>query len=69
MLFNSEGIYDDHSCSSETVNHAMLLIGFTHDYWILKNWWGENWGEKGYMRIARGKNLCGLANYAAYAIV
>lgn len=35
----SEGIYDDKDCSSTTVNHAMLLIGYGEDYWILKNWW------------------------------
>lgn len=34
----SEGVYDDTQCSSEKVNHAMLLLGYTEDYWILKNW-------------------------------
>ncbi|XP_034942402.1 cathepsin L1 isoform X2 [Chelonus insularis] len=62
-----QGIYDDPLCSSDTVNHAMLLVGYTPQEWILKNWWGENWGEGGYMRIRRNKNLCGIANYAAYA--
>ncbi|XP_039967728.1 procathepsin L-like [Bactrocera tryoni] len=65
----SDGIYDDDSCSSDTVNHAMLVVGYTKHYWILKNWWGEMWGEDGYMRLRRGKNLCGIANYAAYSIV
>lgn len=65
----SDGVYDDDSCSSNSVNHAMMVIGYSKDYWILKNWWGELWGEDGYMRIAKGKNLCGIANYAAYAIV
>ncbi|EDV90909.1 GH23974 [Drosophila grimshawi] len=65
----SAGIYDDVACSSTSVNHAMLLIGFDKDFWILKNWWGELWGESGFMRIRKGINLCGIANYAAYAIV
>lgn len=64
-----EGVYDDASCSSETLNHAMLLVGYTEDYWILKNWWGQNWGEGGYMRLKRGNNHCGVSNFAAYAIV
>ncbi|XP_017098918.2 procathepsin L [Drosophila bipectinata] len=65
----SDGIYDDPMCSSASVNHAMLIIGFGKDYWILKNWWGQRWGESGYMRIRKGVNMCGIANYAAYAIV
>ncbi|XP_060661249.1 procathepsin L [Drosophila nasuta] len=65
----SNGIYNDVSCLSTSVNHAMLVIGYEKDYWILKNWWGEQWGEAGYMRMRKGVNLCGIANYAAYAIV
>ncbi|XP_035890695.1 cathepsin K-like isoform X1 [Anopheles stephensi] len=65
----SNGIYDDEaSCDNSKVNHAMLLLGYTKDYWILKNWWGS-WGEAGYMRLARGKNLCGISNYAGYVTV
>jgi len=68
-IFFSDGIYDDALCSSASVNHAMLVIGFGKDYWILKNWWGERWGESGFMRIRKGVNMCGIANYAAYAVV
>jgi cathepsin L len=64
----STGIYDDVQCDNSKVNHAMLLIGYTKDYWILKNWWG-GWGEKGYMRLKRGNNQCGISNYAAYVTV
>lgn len=65
----SEGVYNDLECKSNIVNHAMLAVGYTPEYWILKNWWGTKWGEKGYMRIKRGSNLCGITNYAAYAIL
>ncbi|CAG5100746.1 Similar to Ctsk: Cathepsin K (Rattus norvegicus), partial [Cotesia congregata] len=61
-----EGVYDDPLCSSDMVNHAMLIVGYTPNEWILKNWWGEQWGENGYMRIVKNKNRCGIANYAAY---
>ncbi|XP_060537289.1 procathepsin L isoform X2 [Cylas formicarius] len=64
-----QGIYDDPVCTSNTVNHAMLIVGYTKDAWILKNWWGKHWGEQGYMRLKRHKNRCGVANYAAYAMV
>lgn len=65
----SKGVYDDYLCSSDTVNHAMLIVGYTPTEWILKNWWGDNWGENGYMRLAKHKNRCGIANYAAYVKV
>lgn len=65
----SHGVYNDPSCSSQTVNHAMLAVGYTPDYWILQNWWGDNWGQDGYMKIKRHKNQCGVANYPAYAVV
>lgn len=68
-MIDSSGIYDDATCSSDLVNHAMLIVGYTPDYWILKNWWGVSWGEDGYMRLKKGKNRCGVANYAAYAKV
>ncbi|XP_017879315.1 cathepsin L1-like [Ceratina calcarata] len=63
------GVYDDELCSSDMVNHAMLIVGYTPTEWILKNWWGDEWGEQGYMRLAKNKNRCGIANYAAYAKV
>ncbi|XP_031640295.1 cathepsin L1-like isoform X2 [Contarinia nasturtii] len=54
---------------NKTVNHAMLAVGYTPDYFILQNWWGDRWGENGYMKIERHQNRCGIANYAAYAMV
>ncbi|XP_015600148.1 cathepsin L1 [Cephus cinctus] len=64
-----KGVYDDVACSSDVVNHAMLIVGYTPTEWILKNWWGDGWGENGYMRLAKNKNRCGVSNYAAYAKV
>ena len=43
------------SCPSWAgVNHAVLLVGYTEEYWIVKNEWGSDWGEDGYIRIAKG---------------
>jgi C1A family cysteine protease len=49
------------------INHAVLLVGYTDQYWIIKNSWGASWGESGYIRIAKG-NTCGIANYAYYPL-
>ncbi|XP_045779918.1 procathepsin L-like [Maniola jurtina] len=65
QLYRS-GVYNDPFCVPWKLNHAMLLVGYTPEYWILLNWWGKQWGEDGYMRIQRGFNICGVANMATY---
>jgi len=60
------GIFNDPSCSPEGINHGMLLVGYTSEYWILKNTWGVNWGESGYINLIRGKNMCGVAEFGTY---
>ena len=46
------------------LSYSMLFVGYTEDYWILKNTWGESWGESGYLRIA--KNLCNITDSAYF---
>ena len=42
-----------------TLNHGALLIGYGWDwlsdldYWHIKNSYGADWGEEGFIRIAR----------------
>ena len=69
VFFFSRGIYDDPNCSHTKVNHAMLIVGYTKDAWILKNWWGEHWGIDGYMFLKKGVNQCAIAKYAGYPVV
>lgn len=57
----------------QLTNHAVLAVGYGADkktgekYWIVKNSWGEGWGENGYFRIRRGNNECAFESVAEAA--
>ncbi|XP_053157935.1 procathepsin L-like [Hemicordylus capensis] len=72
--FYKSGIYFLKGCF-QMLNHGMLAVGYgtlkedrkIKNYWILKNSWNTSWGEKGYMRLAKGyHNQCGVASHASY---
>ena len=61
----SSGVFSD--CGTN-LDHEVLLVGYTADYWIVKNSWSESWGEEGYIRLARG-DTCGIADDAGYPVL
>jgi C1A family cysteine protease len=60
------GVIKEHQCGKD-IDHAVLVVGYTPTYWILKNSWGPQWGENGYFRIKRGVNACGINSYSSFA--
>lgn len=50
------------------VNHGVLAVGFTAQYWLVKNSWGPSWGESGFIRVAKD-NTCAICNYPSYPTV
>jgi cathepsin L len=59
-------VYDDAACNPYDLDHAVIAIGYGNDaasgkdYWLVRNSWGVSWGEKGYVKIARQGNICGV---------
>ncbi len=41
-------------------------MGYTSQYWIVRNSWNTDWGLKGYIHLQAGKNTCGIANEATF---
>jgi len=61
------GIIDPNTACTPPINHDVLLVGYGTDatnklsYWLVKNSWNTDWGEKGYFRLNRAiTNSCGV---------
>jgi len=76
--FYSRGIYNDSQCSGE-LDHGVLVVGYGEDdnnvsYWLIKNSWGPNWGDNGYIRMLRNmtnntSGMCGIAMEPSIPII
>lgn len=66
------GVYSNSTASRETT-HAVSITGWgrdenkQQDYWIVRNSWGEYWGEMGFFRIAMGQNILGIEEKIVWA--
>lgn len=57
--------------TNESGNHIVELLGYGRQdgipYWLVKNSWGTEWGESGFIKLPMGMNACGLFNYVGRA--
>jgi len=56
------------SCGND-VDHCVQATGYANygesgSYWIVRNSWGADWGQSGFIWIAIGQDLCSIGDYA-----
>ena len=74
ILCNYKGGVLDVPNKSKDIDHIISIVGWEYDpiikkqYWIVRNSWGEYWGELGYIRVVLGENQLGLESDCAWAI-
>lgn len=76
LVFYKSGIYYEEICPEVPHQlHCVLAVGYGtdengNDYYILRNSWSVDWGDRGYFKMARNRgNMCGIADRAFYPVL
>jgi len=50
----------------QNLDHGVQLVAYNgldkNGYWVIRNMWGADWGENGFIRVQFGLNTCGLTS-------
>ena len=74
LLHYKSGVFSQPDCNKRP-DHAVNIVGYGKQdgipYWKVRNSWGTQWGEGGYMKMKRGAigenlNMCRITKYALY---
>jgi len=72
------GVLDVGFLCGTSLDHGVLIVGYGNqediffqnvDYWLIKNSWGADWGESGYIKIYRGDNECGVDLFPCTSLI
>ena len=60
-----KGIFNDKSCNEQPVNHAVAVVGYESEFWLVRNSWGAGWGDDGYIKMSRKiNNICHISTHS-----
>lgn len=71
-MYYSSGILSASACPGDYIDHAVTAVGYGtengQEYFLVRNSWGQWWGEQGYVRIAvsSGYGACGINRHPVY---
>ncbi|MGC4120964.1 MAG: C1 family peptidase [Myxococcales bacterium] len=65
LSYYTGGVYEPVNTTQGSGMHAVVFVGYNDagGYWIVRNSWGDDWGEGGYFRIKYGTSSLGLFSY------
>ncbi|XP_045128792.1 uncharacterized peptidase C1-like protein F26E4.3 [Portunus trituberculatus] len=74
LFLYKSGVYSCPQADDQrpTAMHSVRIVGWGAEYsskyspvkyWVVANSWGTTWGEKGFFRIQRGTNECGIETF------
>jgi len=69
--FYMGGVITSKSCGQK-LNHGVVAVGYDKDFngqefFYVRNSWGEDWGENGYLKISTSSdNICGILSNPSY---
>ena len=75
--FYADGVLKNKDCGVN-LDHGVLIVGYGEEYngdkyWLVKNSWGPEWGDNGYIKIARTNStndsgVCGIAMQPVFPV-